>query len=199
MMTPDKDFAQLVSENIFMYKPGRSGGPAEVLGVEEVKEKFLVEHPIQVIDILALWGDASDNIPGAPGIGEKTSKILISRFASVEGVYENIDQLKGKQKENLETFVDQVMLSKALATIALDVPVELSIEEMLRRPLNPQALTELFNELEFKNVASRILAGQSDTPQETGSKAVATAPAAMPGTLFGPPAECRRSKALEKA
>ncbi len=90
MMTPDKDFAQLVSENIFMYKPGKGGAPAEVLGVEEVKEKFLVEHPRQVIDILALWGDASDNIPGAPGIGEKTSKILVSKFGSVEGVYEHI-------------------------------------------------------------------------------------------------------------
>ncbi|MDX2431105.1 MAG: DNA polymerase I [Bacteroides sp.] len=189
MMTPDKDFAQLVSENIFMYKPGRGGAPAEVLGVEEVKEKFLVEHPIQVIDILALWGDASDNIPGAPGIGEKTSKLLVSKFASVEGVYENIDQLKGKQKENLENFVDQVKLSKELATIALDVPVDISIEEMARSPLNPQALSELFKELEFKNLASRILAGQGDTSQEAVAKPAATTPLGMPGTLFGPPAE----------
>jgi DNA polymerase-1 len=85
MMTPDKDYAQLVSDNIFMYKPARGGGPPEILGVEEVKQKFLVEHPIQVIDILALWGDSSDNIPGAPGIGEKTAKKLIAQFHSVEG------------------------------------------------------------------------------------------------------------------
>ena len=91
MMTPDKDFAQLVSERIFMYKPGRGGAAPEVLGPAEIREKFLVEHPEQVIDILALWGDSSDNIPGAPGIGEKTAKKLIGQFQSVEGVYENID------------------------------------------------------------------------------------------------------------
>lgn len=189
MMTPDKDFAQLVSDNIYMYKPGRGGAQAEVLGVEEIREKFLVEQPIQVIDILALWGDASDNIPGAPGIGEKTSKKLIAQFSSVEGVYENIEQLKGKQKENLENSVEQVMLSKELATIALDVPVEITTEEMLRVPLDSQALTELFNELEFKNIGTRVLAQQGQEAVETGTKSKSAAPAGMAGTLFGPPAE----------
>ena len=149
MMTPDKDFAQLVSENIYMYKPGRGGAPAEVLGVDEVREKVLVEHPLQVIDILALWGDASDNIPGAPGVGEKTAKKLIGQFSSVEGVYDNIELLKGKQKENLENSIEQVKLSKELATISLDVPVEINTEEMVSAPMDVQALTTLFNELEF--------------------------------------------------
>jgi len=179
MMTPDKDFAQLVSEHIFMYKPGRGGGSPEILGIEEVKEKFLVEHPVQVIDILALWGDAADNIPGAPGIGEKTAKKLIGQFRSVEGVYEHIDQLKGKQKENLENFREQIMLSKALATIVLDVPVQISPTEMKRKNQDNMALKMLFNELEFKNLASRIL-GNLEQPKEE--------PAHVAGTLFGIPA-----------
>ena len=99
MVTPDKDFTQLVSNNIFMYKPGRSGSPPEIWGIPEVKEKFGIKSPEQVIDILALWGDTSDNIPGAPGIGEKTAKKLIEQFKSIEGVYENIGLLKGKQKK----------------------------------------------------------------------------------------------------
>jgi len=179
MMTPDKDFAQLVSEHIFMYKPGRGGNQPEVLGIEEVKEKFLVEHPEQVIDILALWGDASDNIPGAPGIGEKTAKKLIGQFSSVEGIYKNIEQLKGKQRENLENFRKQVMLSKELATIALDVPLQASTSDMQRRSMNHQALKELFNELEFKNLANRILSGQPESSTEPVP--------GPPGTLFGIP------------
>lgn len=167
MMTPDKDFAQLVSERIFMYKPGRGGAGAEVLGTAEIQEKFLVEHPEQVIDILALWGDASDNIPGAPGIGEKTAKKLIGQFQSVEGVYENIELLKGKQKENLLNFKEQVMLSKELATISLSVPLEVGTKDLIRKELNKEALSLLFNELEFKNIAERILAGAPEDPQPT--------------------------------
>ena len=160
MMTPDKDYAQLVSENIFIYKPGRGGAPAEILGLEEVKERFHVEQPGQVIDILALWGDSSDNIPGAPGIGEKTAKKLIGAFRSVEGVYENIGTLKGKQKENLENSREQVMLSKELATIVLDVPLDVQPGQLGRRLQNQGVLKELFDELEFKNLASRILSNQ---------------------------------------
>jgi DNA polymerase-1 len=183
MMTPDKDYAQLVSDNIFMYKPARGGGPPEILGVEEVKQKFLVEHPIQVIDILALWGDSSDNIPGAPGIGEKTAKKLIAQFHSVEGVYENIEQLKGKQKENLEGSREQVMLSKELATIIVDIPLDMSTSAMARQAMDRSALRDLFNELEFKNLAARILA---DKPEPvTGPSA--EMPATAPGTLFGDP------------
>ncbi|MFH0759277.1 MAG: DNA polymerase I [Bacteroidota bacterium] len=179
MMTPDKDFAQLVSEKIFMYKPGKGGSPPEILGIEEIKEKFLVEHPLQVIDVLALWGDSADNIPGAPGIGEKTAKKLISQFGSVEGVYKQIDQLKGKQKENLETFREQVMLSKFLATIVQDVPTGISSSEMVRKIPDQNLLRDLFNELEFKNLASRIL---GNLPQQKEETSHAT------GTLFDLPA-----------
>ncbi len=199
MMTPDKDFAQLVSDNIFMYKPGRSGNPVEILGPEEVKEKFLIDNPLQVIDILALWGDSADNIPGATGIGEKTAKKLISEFKSVEGVYTNIEKLKGKQKENLENDREQVFLSKALATIALDVPVQKSAEDLVRKEMNREALKTLFKELEFKTIASRILgdstqitsrtagtsaaSGSSAASGASGSSAVAGA--SDQGTLFG--------------
>ena len=176
MMTPDKDYAQLVSENIFIYKPGRGGAPPEILGLEEVKEKFLVEQSEQVIDIMALWGDSSDNIPGAPGIGEKTAKKLIGEFRSVEGVYENIGTLKGKQKENLENSKEQVMLSKELATIVLDVPLDIQPEQLERRLLNQKALEDLFNDLEFKNLATRILTGQREPAKELGTES--------PGTLF---------------
>jgi len=158
MMTPDKDFAQLVSENIFMYKPARMGNAAEIWGVDEVKEKFQVEDPIQVIDILGLWGDASDNIPGIPGIGEKRAKELVSRFGSVEGIIENVDQLKGKMKENVINFAEQGLLSKKLATILLDVPVELKPEELKRQEPDFEKLTELFDELEFRTLAKRIYA-----------------------------------------
>lgn len=176
MMTPDKDFAQLVTERVFMYKPSRGGAQPEILGVQDIREKFHVEHPGQVIDVLALWGDSSDNIPGAPGIGEKTAKKLIGQFGSVEGVYENIDQLKGKQRENLEKSKDQVLLSKKLVTIALDAPVEYSISDTGRKPMNRKALEALFNELEFKTLSSRILTQGEESPE--------TADPPTPGTLF---------------
>ena len=112
LMTPDKDFAQLVSENIFLYRPGRSGKPAEKWGIPEVKNKFEVERPEQVIDILGLWGDAVDNIPGIPGIGEKTSKALIAKYGSVEGLLAHTEDLKGKQKENVINFSAQGLLSR---------------------------------------------------------------------------------------
>ena len=133
MMTPDKDFAQLVSEQVMMYKPGRGGGAPEVLGPAEVREKFLLERSEQVIDILALMWDAADNIPGARGIGEKTAKKLIGEFDTVEGVYDHIDQLKGKQKENLENSKEQVILSKELATIVLNVPVQEAPGDLIRK------------------------------------------------------------------
>ncbi|MBN1132197.1 MAG: DNA polymerase I [Bacteroidales bacterium] len=162
MMTPDKDFAQLVSDNIVMYKPGRAGKPAEIIGMDEVREKFLVEQPEQVIDILALWGDSSDNIPGAPGIGEKTAKQLIGKYGSVEGLYDHIEELKGKQKENLINYKDQVFLSKTLARISLDVPVDLKPDELKRKALNKDELLKLFSELEFRNITQRILGDETE-------------------------------------
>ena len=157
MMTPDKDFGQLVSENIFMYKPAAYGKPAEVLGIPEVCEKFGVERPEQVIDILGLWGDAVDNIPGIPGIGEKTSKVLIGKYGSVEGLIEHAEELKGKQKENVINFAEQGLLSKKLATIILDVPVEYDFNDLIVEEPNEEKITELFAELEFRNLAKRVL------------------------------------------
>jgi DNA polymerase-1 len=157
MMTPDKDFAQLVSDNIFMYKPARSGNPAEVWGIPEVQEKFQITHPEQVIDILGLWGDAADNIPGIPGIGEKTSKKLIAKYGSIEELLKNTDDLKGKQKENVITFGEQGLLSKRLATIDLNVPVDVDFDAMLIDNWDEEKLLAIFSEMEFRFLAQRVL------------------------------------------
>jgi DNA polymerase I len=157
MMTPDKDFGQLVSEKIFMYKPGRSGNPPEIWGVEEICAKFEVDHPLKVIDILGLWGDAADNIPGIPGIGEKTSKILIQKYGSVENLIANAADLKGKQKENVIEFAEQGLVSKMLATIILDVEVEFNEEDLIMCEPDAEKVKEIFTELEFRNLARRVI------------------------------------------
>ena len=156
MMTPDKDFGQLVSENIFIYKPGRGGDPASIMGVKEVCEKFEVQNPLQVIDILGLWGDAADNIPGIPGVGEKTAKKLIADYGSMEGVFENVEALKGKMKENMIAFKEQGIISKLLATIILDSPVEFNAEELKLEEPNKDLILDIFTDLEFRNLAKRI-------------------------------------------
>ncbi len=157
MMTPDKDFGQLVSENIFIYKPGRGGNPSEILGPKEVCEKFEVERPEQVIDILGLWGDAVDNIPGIPGIGEKTAKKLIGIYGSIENLLANTEDLKGKQKENVENFAEQGLISKQLATIILDSPVTFDELEFERKEIDEKAITKILKELEFNQLGKRIL------------------------------------------
>jgi DNA polymerase-1 len=157
MMTPDKDFAQLVSENTFMFKPGRGGKPAEVWDVDKVKEKFEVEDPIQVIDILGLWGDSADNIPGIPGIGEKTSKKLIQKYGSMENLFNNTDDLKGKQKENVIKFEEQGRMSKMLATIITDVDVPFDPEDLTYCDPDKDKIKEIFTELEFRALAKRVL------------------------------------------
>ena len=157
MMTPDKDFGQLVSENIFIYKPGRSGNPSEILGPKEVCERFEVERPEQVIDILGLWGDAVDNIPGIPGIGEKTAKKLIKTYGSIENLLVNTEDLKGKQKENVENFADQGLISKKLATIILDCPVEFNESIYKRNKIDEKPLIDILKELEFNQLGKRIL------------------------------------------
>lgn len=190
MMTPDKDFGQLVSENIFMFKPGRSGKPSEIWGVKEVCEKFEVKDPLQVIDILGLWGDAVDNIPGIPGIGEKTSKILIGKYGSVEGLIAHADELKGKQKENVINFAEQGLMSKKLATIILDVPIEYSFEELIVEEPDEEKITELFAELEFRNLAQRVLG------KEIQIKPVAQVGGQM--DLFGNVQEVEETKEIEE-
>lgn len=155
-MTPDKDFAQLVSENIFIYKPARMGNEMEILGVPEVLAKWEIERPEQVIDILGLWGDAVDGIPGIPGVGEKTAKTLIKQYGSVEGIIANSHELKGKLKENVEMYAEQGILSKKLATINLNSPVEL--DEAGLEMCNPsrELLEPLFAELEFRTLGRRV-------------------------------------------
>lgn len=156
LFTPDKDYAQLVRGNIRMLKPQTGGGGAENWGVPEVCEHFGVTDPLQVIDLLGLWGDASDNIPGCPGVGEKKAKELLASYGSIDGIYDNIDSLKGKTKENFVTYRDQILLSRRLATIVTDAPVEFDIEAAKLTPPDSQALRQLFAELEFKNMMPRI-------------------------------------------
>ena len=156
MMTPDKDFGQLVSDNIFMYKPARMGNKAEIWGTYEVCERFGISEPTQLIDILGLWGDASDNIPGVPGIGEKTAMKLVSEYNSIENLLQNTDKLKGKQKENVINFSDQALMSKELATIKLDVPIDFEEDKLIRQEPNIEYLKELFDELEFRRFAKRF-------------------------------------------
>lgn len=155
-MTPDKDFAQLVSENIFIYKPARMGNDMEILGVKEVLAKWEIENVLQVIDILGLWGDAVDNIPGIPGIGEKTAKLLIKQYGSMENIIAHSHELKGKQRENVENFAEQGLISKKLATILLDVPVELDEASLELCDPSKDLLEPLFTELEFRTLGRRV-------------------------------------------
>ncbi len=142
MVTPDKDYAQLVSPNIFMYKPSRQGNGVEILGVDEICKGWDIESVDQVIDVLGLQGDKVDNIPGIPGIGAKTASKLLKLYGSVESLLENTDQLKGKQKENVETYSDQALLSKRLATINIDSPVTFKAEEFIIDPMDKKVLAE---------------------------------------------------------
>ena len=151
MVTPDKDFAQLVSENIFMYKP-RFGGGYDIWGVPEVQEKFGVTDPLQVIDFLGMMGDSADNIPGLPGVGEKTAKKFLAAYGSMENLFENTHELKGKMKEKVENSKELGLLSKKLATIMLDVPVTFNAKDFELDQPNIPKVTELFNELEFRNL-----------------------------------------------
>jgi DNA polymerase-1 len=157
MVTPDKDYMQLVTENISMYRPGRSGSDYELLGIPEVNRYFGIENPVQVIDILALWGDSSDNIPGAPGIGEKTAKELIAKYHSLENLLAHVHELKGKQKDSLTIHQQQVLLSRDLARINISVPVDLTFEQLRIRQWNEKRLMEIFRELEFKTLMNRLL------------------------------------------
>jgi DNA polymerase-1 len=158
MMTPDKDFGQLVSDNIFIYKPAKFNDPATVMGPKEVCEKYGINTPTQLIDILGLWGDASDNIPGIPGVGEKTASKFVQEYGSLEGLLEHTDDLKGKMKENVINFADQGRMSKMLATINTEAPVEFNAEELKVKQPNVQALLKIFEELEFRTFAKKFVA-----------------------------------------
>ncbi|MFN4233254.1 MAG: DNA polymerase I [Bacteroidia bacterium] len=168
MMTPDKDFGQLVSENIFIYKPGRFGSDAEILGVKEICEKFEVKNPLQVIDILGLWGDAVDNIPGIPGVGEKTAKQLIKEFGSIENLLANTDKLKGKLKERVEENKEKALMSKKLATILTNVPVEFDEKALVLEEPDKEKILEIFSELEFRTLAKRVLGQEIQSVSKSG-------------------------------
>lgn len=157
MMTPDKDYGQLVDENTFIYKPARLGNGAEILGVAEICKKWEITHVAQLIDILGLMGDKVDNIPGIPGVGEKTAIQLVKDFGTIENLIANTDKLKGKLKEKVEEHKEKAIQSKWLATIILDVPVEFNEAELAIKEINKDALKELFTELEFRTIAQKVL------------------------------------------
>lgn len=175
MVTQDKDFAQLVSEKTLLYKPSRMGDAVEILGVPEIKSKWSVDDPAKVIDILALWGDTSDNIPGVPGIGEKTAIKLISQYGSVENVLAHTSELKGKIKENLETFREQALLSKRLATILCDAPCEIDFEQLRLREPNKEQLKALCIEFEFNSIGRRLFGEDFRAPRSPAAAAGTTA------------------------
>ncbi|MBL7953377.1 MAG: DNA polymerase I [Flavobacteriales bacterium] len=187
MVTPDKDFGQLVTDRIIMYKPGRGGDPPEKLGPREICARWGLERTEQVKDILGLMGDAVDNIPGIPGIGEKTAMKLVQQFGSLEGVIENADKLKGKQQENVVQFAEQGRLSKMLATINIHAPVELDHDALHLDPPDAAKVLEVFSELEFKTLATRVLGGGSGSAagEEKSIGKSATRSASGQVDLFG--------------
>ena len=184
-MTPDKDFAQLVSDNIRIYKPARMGNEMEILGVKEVLEKWEIERPEQVIDILGLWGDAVDGIPGIPGVGEKTAKLLIKQYGSVEEIISHSHELKGKLRENVEQFAEQGLMSKRLATINLNTPVELDEAGLEMCAPSRDLLEPLFAELEFRTLGRRVF-GDDFSITETKTVGIQT-------DLFGDPVATGRT------
>lgn len=176
MMTPDKDYGQLVSDCVFMYRPKYGDKEFEVMGVEEVKAKFSIASPLQVIDMLGLMGDSADNIPGCPGVGEKTAQKLIAEFGSIENLLEHTDQLKGALRNKVETNREQITFSKFLATIKTDVPIKLDLNALKREAPNEGELRQIFEELEFRTLLERVF----KTEKKSESK-----PTVVQGDLFG--------------
>jgi DNA polymerase I len=179
MMTPDKDYGQIVDDHIFLYKPAFMGNAVDVMGPKQVCEKWDIDHVDKVRDMLGLMGDAVDNIPGIPGIGEKTAVKLLKEYGTVEGLIANVDKLKGKQRENVENFAQQGLLSKELATIKIDVPVDFHEEDLRYDGIDEEKLRAIFTELEFRTLAARIF------KEPSAKKATLKAPAQM--DLFGSP------------
>ncbi len=189
LVSPDKDYHQLVTSQTFVWKPGRKGGQYEILGVPEVKERWQVDDVSKVIDILGLMGDASDNVPGVPGIGEKTAQKLIAEFGSTENLLASTDKLKGKRREVLESHLEQARLSKELVTIVTDVPVDVDWDDLKMAQWDTEKLSQLFAELEFNTLGKRVLgerfatSSSDDTPHDAVSQP----------HLFAEPTEYRTS------
>ncbi len=204
MVTPDKDFSQLVEENIFIYKPPRNGGSWELLGVKEILENWEIDDPKKVIDILGLWGDASDNIPGIPSVGEKTAKKLIKEYGSMENIIANAANIKGKLGENIAAFAEQGLISKKLATIILDVPIDVTDEQLHIDAPNKERLAELFRDLEFRTLGRRILGNDfsinSVAPTTASAATETVVPSANQTTdLFGNPVAEKQGGAKKRA
>ena len=188
MLTPDKDYAQLVRSNVYMYRP-RHGGGYETMGPDEVNQKYNISSPLQVIDLLALMGDSADNFPGCPGVGEKTASKLINEFGTVEQLLENTAQLKGKMREKVEAAVEDIKMSKFLATIRTDVPVELDLEQLQLKEPDAAKLQEIFTELEFKSFATRLL-NKAEKPKKVENRQL---------SLFDEPAMAEADNSLFEA
>ncbi|MCE5346000.1 MAG: DNA polymerase I [Bacteroidales bacterium] len=186
MMTPDKDFAQLVADNVFMFKPSRSGNESILWGVDDIKKEFSVQKPEQVVDVLALMGDTADNIPGAPGIGPKTAKKLISEYGSIEEVFRNTGKLKGKLKEVIENNREQIEFSKKLVTIEQNAPVEFDENKLAMEVPDADKLKILFDELEFKTAGDKALSG-INKPEKLQEQPQLFVPQqdSLQGSLFG--------------
>ena len=183
MMTPDKDFGQLVTDKIRMFRPGRGGNPAEVWGPDEIREKFDVDEPLQVIDLLGMMGDSADNIPGIPGVGAKTASKLLHQYGSLEGVIEHAGELKGKLKERVEENTELALLSKELATICLDIPMEYDWASMTLDAPQAESLRGTLEDLEFRTLARRILGDAASTTAPAGTAAPTPAATDEPAQL----------------
>ncbi len=170
MLTPDKDYGQLVKDNVFMYRPRYGDAGYEVLGVKEVENKYGISSPLCVIDLLGLMGDASDNIPGCPGVGEKTAVKLINEFGSIENLISSTDKLKGALKKKVEENIEQIKFSKFLATIKIDVPIELNLDALKKEEPNADDLEKIFEELEFKSLANKILNKPKEIKKEQNAQ-----------------------------
>src|SRR5210317_645586 len=184
MVTPDKDFGQLVSENIFMYRPARGGGDIEIWGIPEIQERFGVKEPKQVIDYLGMMGDASDNIPGFPGVGDKTAKKLIDQYGSLENLLKNTHELKGKLKERIEENAELGLLSKELATIKIDCEVQFDPTSFELSEPDIEKVTELFEVLEFRRMKDQFIKtfSKGGSNEENTSAPVKEEKTAVPGS-----------------
>ena len=195
MMTPDKDFGQLVKENVFLYKPAYMGNSVDILGIKEVCEKWDIQNISQVVEMLGLQGDSSDNIPGIPGVGPKTAAELIKQYGSIENIIAHVGELKGKLKERVEQFGQQAILSKKLATIILDVPIEFNEEKLRYTGPDTEKLKPILEDLEFKTMIPRIFATTGSTA--TASPAAPSSKASQLSMFGGAPAPDDSTQAEE--
>ena len=166
MMTPDKDYGQLVKDNVKMMRPRHGSNDFDILGPQEVCEKYGIQSPLQVIDLLGLMGDASDNVPGCPGVGEKTAVKLIGDFGGIEQLIERSSELNGALSQKVENNVEGIRFSKLLVTIKTDVPISLDLDLLSRKPVDLERLRPLFEELEFRSLLLRVMGGVAAVPEQ---------------------------------